>query len=200
MWLQNARNAFCKGLNFKNFQGENAPTTTNPLQRTACSSSHLESPFLKSCIHPRNYPCQVALWRVVGLCEIPRCWGSSKAKIVKGKYEPKLEFPEGRRGSNQRALFLRTLYLLLIRWARRSVFKLNTPCNCLFSFLLVSFNSFLTHFFYRTLSISKKEIIPWLLKDEPNVIICVADSKADVPQILISAQRKGTIVWSNKHE
>lgn len=46
----------------------------------------------------------MTLRRVGGLCEIPRRRGFSKAKIVKGKYEPKLEFPQGRRGSNQRAL------------------------------------------------------------------------------------------------
>jgi len=44
------------------------------------------------------------------------------------------------------------------------------------------------------LSISKKEMLPWLLEEEANVIICVADSKADVPQILISAQRKGSLI------
>jgi len=33
----------------------------------------------------------VTLRRVGGLCEIPRRRGFSKAKIVKGKYEPKLE-------------------------------------------------------------------------------------------------------------
>lgn len=48
-------------------------------------------------------------------------------------------------------------------------------------------------FFYRTLwSNSKKDILPWLLKEEANIIICVADSEADVPQMLISAQRKGS--------
>jgi len=35
------------------------------------------------------------------LLEIPRGRGVSKVKIFKGKYEPKLEFPEGRGGGGQ---------------------------------------------------------------------------------------------------
>jgi len=39
----------------------------------------------------RKYPCPPH-----GLSlEIPRGWGVSKAKIVKGKYKAKLAFPEG---------------------------------------------------------------------------------------------------------
>jgi len=48
----------------------------------------------------RNYP--YAHHR--GSLEIPRGRGVLKAKIFKGKYEPKLEFPEGWGGSNQKTL------------------------------------------------------------------------------------------------
>ncbi|KAL9973084.1 hypothetical protein ACROYT_G019496 [Oculina patagonica] len=46
-------------------------------------------------------------------------------------------------------------------------------------------------------SISRKEILPWLLEENPSVIICVADN-TDVPQILISAERNGVLPLETK--
>ena len=51
-------------------------------------------------------------------------------------------------------------------------------------------------FFYRIFqSITKKELLPWLLEEKPNAVICVADN-TDVPQILISTQRNGMIYYN----
>lgn len=53
-------------------------------------------------------------------------------------------------------------------------------------------------FFFRTFfQVTNKELLPWLLAEKPVTVISVTDN-TDIPEILISAKKKGiTIILLN---